>query len=894
MISAPKQIYTYCITGKTIIKGILIFFLTICTSGAFAQFKVNGRIANIKGNTMSDLNIIISSINNPQSIIAYTMTDQSGNYSIEFKSNQDSVVLHITGFNIAPISKKIKSENSTHSFTITEKSTELREVVIKADKLYARGDTVNYNVASFATERDFSIGEVLKKMPGITVKSSGQIEYNGLPIKKFYIEGMDLMGGRYGIATNNLSPKDIASVQVFENHQDIEAMKELTYEDRASINLRLKQGVKGVFNLIGTVGIGTDKKLLWENGLIGTYFKRTKQHFITYKGNNTGTDLSKELKSFGNSDVDRTAQMASIQLSQPPEIDKSKYFFNNSNSATVNNIFRRKNLDIISVNVAYLNDQEKRESVAKTSYMLPDGTLNVIDEALHSNVSTNQIMGDFSYVRNEKKIYIKELFLFSGIWNSGNSNINTGEAIWSKMDLRTLKVGNKLHLIKKFSGTKGIEFNSIVNVEEKPHDLYVYPYLFDNLFPPGYYEGMHQHLETRNVSTNNYFNLLSAIVIGNLRINPGGFINYNYDELISTLFTLPKNEQNNNKFLNNTYFERFDAGINLSMNYDLRKIKFRMELPIQDRNYHLKQTEQDKDISKNRFLFAPNINVHFSLTSSSNLSASYGVMYDTPTISTLYNGYILSSYRSLSAYETNLNEIPMQFGKVKFDYRDVVTMLFLGASVSYNHYSPKVLYGNKFDGILSKVITQNVDTYGETFSCNMRMSKGFFWKSLKFGFEGSWLRGNNPLLIQDEVIRFNNERISLNGDFSLRLFPFLGLSYDGKYEKSNSRREGSDKLSPIRTMTNNASAEIDFSQSIGLSANIHNYYNDKAIGNKSFTLMDFGLVYTFKQVRLSLDCTNIFNVKNYIYSYMSGLVSYYSEYKIRPMSVQLKVRFKIH
>ena len=41
-------------------------------------------------------------------------------------------------------------------------------------------------------------------MPGIDVSESGQIRYNNRPINKFYIEGLDLMGGRYGVAVNNV------------------------------------------------------------------------------------------------------------------------------------------------------------------------------------------------------------------------------------------------------------------------------------------------------------------------------------------------------------------------------------------------------------------------------------------------------------------------------------------------------------------------------------------------------------------------------------------------------------------------------------------------------------------------------------------------------------------
>ena len=43
--------------------------------------------------------------------------------------------------------------------------------------------------------------------------------------RTFYIEGLDLMKGHYGIATNNIDPNNIATVQVLENHQDIKALK---------------------------------------------------------------------------------------------------------------------------------------------------------------------------------------------------------------------------------------------------------------------------------------------------------------------------------------------------------------------------------------------------------------------------------------------------------------------------------------------------------------------------------------------------------------------------------------------------------------------------------------------------------------------------------------------
>ncbi|MDR2910574.1 MAG: TonB-dependent receptor, partial [Bacteroidales bacterium] len=468
----------------------------------FSQTTLEGTIRDSIGNVCPLLNVIVSSVENPNIAIAFCTSNDEGSYLLKFNSNNDSIRLQITGLNIVPKSKIVKNISSRHDFTVREQVWEIKSVTVNADKLYSYGDTVNYSVDSYAAENDISIGEVLKKMPGITVAPSGQISYMGTPIKKFYIEGLDLLKSRYGLATNNISPKDIATVQVFENHQDIEALRDLRYEDRASINLKLKQGVKGVFQLLGTAGAGFDKRLLWDNGLTGMYFGRTHQHFSTYKGNNRGVDLAAELRSFSDDDYDYTLQATSIRLPSPPAISKNKYYFNNSNSGTLNNLFKAKNGDEFGVNIIFLNDYERRNSIAKTVYMLPDGNMKIIDETLSSGMNTNRLSGEISYRKNEKKLYVNETLLFSGERNGGHGTVNTETDVHQQTDIQTVGIRNKLHFIKRTDDAKGFELYSTINVEEKPQNLYVTPYLFANTLG-GNHNGMHQHLKTANINTRN-------------------------------------------------------------------------------------------------------------------------------------------------------------------------------------------------------------------------------------------------------------------------------------------------------------------------------------------------------------------------------------------------------
>ena len=111
----------------------------------------------------------------------------------------------------------------------------LKEVAVKADRIREQGDTITYNVGAFAQTQDRSIGDVLKRMPGIDVNKQGKIQYQGEDINKFYIEGSDLLGGKYGIATNGINHEDVGAVEVMENHQPMQVLSGITSSDIAVI-----------------------------------------------------------------------------------------------------------------------------------------------------------------------------------------------------------------------------------------------------------------------------------------------------------------------------------------------------------------------------------------------------------------------------------------------------------------------------------------------------------------------------------------------------------------------------------------------------------------------------------------------------------------------------------
>ena len=293
-------------------------FCQIFSLQLHGQVVVKGRIMDEQGQGISSANVMIVKNFTKPGILCYALTDDKGNYILKCNIVGDSLYILVKGFNIAPIERKIENKSCILDVKAKEKAIEIKEVVVKSRRLWENKDTLNYLVSSFKSAHDANIGDVLKKLPGIRVAESGRIEYNGMPISKFYIEGMDLLKKRYGIATNNISPDDIATIQVLEHHQSVKALKKIEYSNQAAINLKLKESAKGIFSLVSLLGGGYSNSWLGEGEVFASYFSRKHQNLVTYKVNNSGKDIEKEIQDYNSSNT--IEALTRIQDPEVPDI----------------------------------------------------------------------------------------------------------------------------------------------------------------------------------------------------------------------------------------------------------------------------------------------------------------------------------------------------------------------------------------------------------------------------------------------------------------------------------------------------------------------------------------------------------------------------------------------
>lgn len=194
---------------------MLALFIPVEINGQTQTTLIDGVVKTESGDFVQHASVYVTRLRQQNRILASTQCNSRGAYTIRLQGvREDSVELHVTGISIEAYSIKCKNVSQHVDIIVRERVQQLKDIVIKAPKIYLRGDTINYRVSAFQQQNDLSIGQVLKRLPGITVSDIGQISYKGIPIKKFYIEGLDLMKGKYGIATNNIDPNSISTVQV--------------------------------------------------------------------------------------------------------------------------------------------------------------------------------------------------------------------------------------------------------------------------------------------------------------------------------------------------------------------------------------------------------------------------------------------------------------------------------------------------------------------------------------------------------------------------------------------------------------------------------------------------------------------------------------------------------
>lgn len=906
------------------IKRLTIFLILLVAvySISFAQTVITGTVLDEQGESVDAY--VTASTKGGGSIIGFADTDSKGNYKLEFQTNADSIVVIADGLGIAKQVKVVANRTQKLNFRVATKTIQLKEVSVRAKKITQHGDTLNYLVGAYRQQADRTIGDVLKRMPGIEVSDNGGIKFNGKTISKFYVEDMDLLAGRYGLATNNVNASDVASVQVLENHQPVKMLQGQTLSDDVAINLKLKDSAKGTLAINTMLGAGvqqagdlhigsrpiSDGKTiigqnpLWTAEVVCMYFASRRQNMTLYKGNNTGDDVSRELTQHqsGISGVGLYPFCPTgAVMPNGSGLPQKRTFDNHSHILTVNHLEKLNKDTEVSLNIAYHTDRIRREGNSVGDYFINDDNRLLTTETMTSNTKVNNLNVQLRYSWNAPNGFMADVVKFDSNWNSdivngmissertGQSPVNYGnDRVRQHFDRPQLSVSNTFNTIRNI-GKNTFNLHFSAGYAHRPNTLTVG---IDSLLQATH-AAYSQDVNSRHIAGR--FNTSYSIrVTEKFRFDYGINASANLHGIVTDLegFTPPVGTpQTNNDLWYNTYC----FALSQSYKFERRDFDITIGLPLE-----LYAQKLDDNVRKDKhgythLLFSPSLSLKWIVTP--DLWFNAGTYYS-KTVGDpggIYSGYIMSNYRTFQrSYVEQLSETKNFGANASLRYQSVIHAFFASMSFSYGRSHSNQIYGYNYEGATSVVQAVDLPTVATNCSFNGEASKGLDFLNSSIRIFGGYMLSGSERLIDRNLYHYNARRLSFGGTLSCRPFEWIGVVYGGGFGQSRSYTEGNrDQSTTVRNNTQRISMNIYPTKKLTLTLAAEDNYNNMTAENRHAWFGDASAKLKLKGIELELQLNNLFDQRQYTRVSYNGLDIYTQTSQLRPRNVILSVRFKL-
>ncbi len=604
-----------------------LIFLFVAVS-AEAQVNVSGTVVDKDSNEpLTGASVIVKGADGK--IKKYATSKGDGGFAMSLPS-VSGCRLEVSMMSFAKKTIPLDSVSFPLTVQLEPGTTLLKEVTVKADRIREQGDTITYNVGSFAQAHDRSIGDVLKRMPGIDVANNGKIQYQGEDINKFYIEGSDLLGGKYGIATNGISHEDVGAVEVMENHQPMQVLSGISFSDKAAINLKLKNKAKATWSFHGDAGGGYSWQpdgAIWDGELFAMAVMPNFQNITTFKTNNIGEDLSAQATDFFASrrgtDLSR---YVGVSLPSVPNLSQKRTLFNRSALVSTNALWKLGRGEF-KAQIDYSYNRVTADAANITTYFLNDGN-RVVTENRNGVDRSHSLSGKFIYELNQKTAFINNTLKTNIDWDDVRLGVTGSLPNDQTASLPDYYVGNDFKIIKRFNGKHLVTFISKNEWESLPQTLSVS--INDG--------AMRQQVKDHAFYTNE--SAAYAFSVKGITISLEGGVKGYFRTLNTDLPDMPEEiPGETTNVLNTNYFTIYATP---KFEYWVKRLNFSLSAPVSFAHYTF-----DKALAnRSEAYFSPSLSMNWKPNNRFEMSVSGGTGRSPMDLNMIQPGYVMTNYRS--------------------------------------------------------------------------------------------------------------------------------------------------------------------------------------------------------------------------------------------------------
>lgn len=282
-------------------KTLLALALTVtCWFSMYAQetgYTVKGAVID----TASRIKLAKASIvlvhAKDSMLYRFTRTDESGNFLLS-GLDTGSYTLFATFPEYADYVAHLALDSTSSvvdlgNLGLVLRARLLEEVLVnRRQAITIRGDTTEYDAASFNIEPNSKVEDLLKQLPGIQVDQDGKITAQGQTVNKVLVDGEEFFGDDPTLVTRNLRGDMVDKVQLYDKKSDQAEFTGVDDGERSkTLNIKLKEDQKkGYF---GKVDAGAGTNDMYQGQAMFNRFNN-KQRFSVFGtvGNTGRTGLS--------------------------------------------------------------------------------------------------------------------------------------------------------------------------------------------------------------------------------------------------------------------------------------------------------------------------------------------------------------------------------------------------------------------------------------------------------------------------------------------------------------------------------------------------------------------------------------------------------------------------
>ncbi|WP_394773291.1 carboxypeptidase regulatory-like domain-containing protein [Flavobacterium sp.] len=868
-----------------------------------SQTSISGIVRDKDSNPVSFSNVFIKSqVNN--SIVAFTRTlkdgsyvlevEESGNYEISFTA----ILYKPTIFQIAIETGKKYIQN----VILQDETTFLDEVVIKTEKpITVKTDTIVINAKAFAQGNETVLEDLLRKIPGLNISENGTIKVGTKEVEKVMIDGDDFFEHGYKLLTKNLNASTVDKIEIYKKYSNNRLLKNIENSDKVALNLTLKDEIKSQWfgNMSLGYGVASENRYDVRTNLMS--FEKKAKFYAIGNLNNVGVDAVGDINyiirpvnldgisSIG--DDENSETLLSLNTSKP-NLKEERTNFNNAELISLNSIFTISSKVKLKVIGFYNSDKNDFFRKGIDEYHFENTAFTNFEDY---NLSKKKKIG-FAKINFNYDISSNESFEFISKYSLENGNTNTNlifneEKSWEKLNEKTQLIDQKAVYTNRFRSNKVLIFTGRIINEKAPQNYYNNVFLFNDILPGG--------VTANNVSqgSNDKLNFLGFETHffdkkqkGNLLEFKAGYEN-RQDYFNSELEFL----ENDNSIIapadyaNKVNFGTQDIYFKSKYNYFFRKFAIEAKVELHDFISDLKTTEI---VEKNNNLFInPSLVLSWEINQNNKISTSFSYNTTNAKILDVYNGYVLTSYKSFQKGTGQFNQLQSNVFFLKYGLGNWESKFSSNASIYYyknfDFYSTNAVILQNYSQ-LEKIIIKN----RSMFRADLDMSYFFSDISSTLKVEANYSKSNYKNIVNNELREVESgitvSSIEIRSNFKGFLNYHLGTKWTINEIRTSDLNKNTDNLTFFDLL-------LSFNKNLNAEFQTERYhFGNLEASSSKYYFLDIKANYIFKKNKLSfsLSSNNLFNTKTFRQSYISDVVTSKTEYRILPRYVLLKMDYK--